>query len=283
MIVFDLDGTLGVSKSPIDAEMADLLKKLLRCKYVCVISGGGWPQYEKQLLGYLPNDRYLLSRLHLMPTCGTKYYEYVDPEWRKVYSHDLTEEEKLKIVNALETAVKESGIVIEKQWGPLIEDRGSQITFSALGQEAPAAEKHGWDKDFSKRKLLRDIAEKYIPEFSVRVGGSTSLDITKVGIDKAFGVRELSKITGFRLNEMLFIGDAIFPGGNDYSVFEAGVDCIKVNTVDETKRVIETLIANKAVEHDFMEMTTAIEEFINQQNPKSEELLRIRKIMDRWV
>src|ERR1035441_10285233 len=61
------------------------------------------------------------------------------------------------------------------------QDRGSQITFSALGQQAPLEEKKKWDPDFAKRKKIKAILDKLIPEFSVRMGGATSVDITKTG------------------------------------------------------------------------------------------------------
>jgi hypothetical protein len=125
----------------------------------------------------------------------------------------------------------------------LIEDRGSQITFSALGQEAPLEEKKQWDPNFAKRKKITPILEKLIPEFSVQLGGATSIDVTKPGIDKAYGIRKLHEILGVEIEDMLFIGDALFPGGNDYPAKQAGVDSIEVRDPDETKRVIEAIIA----------------------------------------
>ena len=43
LAVFDLDGTLAESKSPLDPEMADLIDRLLNVVKVAVISGGSWP------------------------------------------------------------------------------------------------------------------------------------------------------------------------------------------------------------------------------------------------
>ena len=128
-------------------------------------------------------------------------------------------------------------------WGELIEDRGSQITFSALGQQAPLDEKKKWDPDFAKRKQMKAFLDKSIPEFSVRLGGTTSVDVTKQGIDKAYGIRKLRDILGVAISEMIFIGDALFPGGNDYPAKEAGVVSIQVKGPHETKRVIEAIIA----------------------------------------
>ena len=75
LIVFDLDGTLAESKSPLDDEMSRLLHDLLGIVKVAVISGGDWPQFEKQVLSNLPNDQ-RLENLSLLPTCGTKFYQY---------------------------------------------------------------------------------------------------------------------------------------------------------------------------------------------------------------
>jgi len=241
LIVYDLDGTLAESKSPLDAEMAALLRDLLGVVKVAVISGGDWPQFEKQVLSHLPHDDRLVN-LSLLPTCGTKFFRY-QGGCTKLYSEDLTADEKQKIVNALTTAFARAGFTVEKVWGEAIEDRGSQITLSALGQQAPLAAKSQWDPDFSKRKKIKAILETLLPEFSIRLGGTTSIDVTKPGIDKAYGIHKLQEILGVALQEMLFMGDALFVGGNDYPAKEAGVFSIPVRDPQETKRVTEAIIA----------------------------------------
>jgi len=241
LIVFDLDGTLAESKAPIDAEMATLLGGLLGTVKVAVISGGDWPQFEKQVLSHLPHDKRLVN-LSLLPTCGTKFYQYAG-DWKKLYSEDFTAAEKEKIISSLNQAIGAAGLKVDKVWGEVIEDRGSQITFSALGQQAPLEEKKQWDPDFSKRKKIKALLEKLIPEFSVRLGGATSVDVTKPGIDKAYGIRKLRDTLGIAIQEMMFVGDALFPGGNDYPAEEAGVVSIRVRDPHETKRVIEAVVA----------------------------------------
>jgi phosphomannomutase len=241
LIVYDLDGTLAESKSPLDAEMAGLLHDLLGIVKVAVISGGAWKQFEEQLLSNLPHDE-RLTNLSLLPTCGTQFFRY-GADWKKVYSEDLAADEKAKIESSLEKAVSQAGFKPQKLWGEQIEDRGSQITFSALGQEAPLDEKDKWDPDFAKRKKIKAILDKLLPEFSVRMGGATSIDVTKPGIDKAYGIRKLRDILDLPLKDMIFIGDALFVGGNDYPAEEAGVVSIPVRGPSETKRVTEAIIA----------------------------------------
>ncbi len=241
LIVFDLDGTLAESKSSLDTEMSVLIHDLLSVVKVAVISGGDWLQFEKQVLSGLPHDK-RLENLSILPTCGTKFYQY-GKDWKKIYSEDFTSDEKKKIISSLKRSIESAGFKIKKLWGEEIEDRGSQITFSALGQKAPNKEKEKWDPDFVKRKKMKAFLDKQIPGFSVSLGGETSIDITKPGIDKAYGIKKLRDTLGISIPEMIFVGDALFPGGNDYPAAEAGVISIRVKNPTETKRVIEAIIA----------------------------------------
>ena len=177
----------------------------------------------------------------------------VDPEMagllEKLYSEDLTDDEKGKIAAALNQAKQSPDFVNKRIWGQQIEDRGSQITFSALGQTAPTEAKKNWDPDFAKRKRMQTRLESLIPEFTVRLGGTTSVDVTRPGIDKAYGINKLQGILGIAIGEMIFVGDALFPGGNDYPAKEAGVVSIQVRDPDESKRVIETILACMGAPH----------------------------------
>ena len=241
LVVFDLDGTLAESKSAIDTEMATLLDRLLAVVRVAVISGGGWPQFQDQLLSRL-GSRESWPRLSLLPVCGTKFYEY-STAWTLRYADNLTVVEKAKINAALHQVVTSMDLVPTKVWGEVIEDRGSQITFSALGQHASFDVKSTFDPDFVKRTAMKAKLDVLIPEFSVRIGGTTSIDITKPGIDKAYGIRKLSEILAIQIGEMIFVGDALFPGGNDAPARDAGVESIATRDPNETKRLIETMLA----------------------------------------
>jgi HAD superfamily hydrolase (TIGR01484 family) len=221
--------------------MSALLHDLLGIVSVAVISGGDWPQFEKQLLSNLPHDE-RLTKLSLLPTCGTKFYRYAG-EWKKIYSEDFTPDEKTSVVDALHQAIETAGFKIDKVWGEVIEDRGSQITYSALGQQAPLEAKKDWDPDFVKRKKLKALLDELIPNFSVRLGGTTSVDVTRPGIDKGYGIGKLRDTLGVSIREMLFIGDALFSGGNDYPAEQAGVASIQVRDPNETKRVIQAIVA----------------------------------------
>ncbi|HWJ70081.1 MAG TPA: HAD-IIB family hydrolase [Sphingobium sp.] len=241
LIAFDLDGTLAQSKQPIEPDMADLLADLLDVAAVSIISGGDWPQFQTQVVARLPR-RARLERLFIMPTTGTKLYCFQDGDWHCIYADSFDAAEREKIVRALDDAVTQAGLADQQVWGEKIEDRGTQITFSGLGQQAPLAAKQAWDPDFAKRRKLQSILRTMLPDLSINVGGSTSIDVTRKGIDKAYAVRRLIAQSGIGGEDILFLGDAIYPGGNDDPVRAAGYDTIAIRDVAETMNVVRGII-----------------------------------------
>jgi hypothetical protein len=243
LVAFDLDDTLAPSKSPLEPAMAEHIVALLGALPVCIISGGQFGQFSKQVVEKLTDaSPAALANLHLMPTCGTQYFRYVDDAWTKVYAQDLSEDEKARALAAVESEARRLGYWEERTWGPIIEDRGSQITFSALGQSAPVDAKAAWDPSGRKKNTLRAAVQELLPDLEVRSGGSTSVDITRRGIDKAYGIGRLSELTGIRLTDILFIGDRLDPDGNDYPVLAMGVPTLAVTGWEHTVRVLDELI-----------------------------------------
>ncbi|MFB9058614.1 MULTISPECIES: HAD-IIB family hydrolase [Sphingobium] len=242
LIAFDLDGTLAESKQPLGEAMGDALARLLQVAHVAVISGGDWPQFDKQVASRLP-ERADRSRLWLMPTTGTKLYIHRDGQWTPVYAELFEEAQKQAILAAFDASLEATGFVPEQVWGERIEDRGSQITFSALGQQAPIHAKEVWDPDFAKRKVIQADLRQRLPGLSINMGGATSIDITREGVDKAYGLKKLRDASGIALEAMMFIGDAIFPGGNDYPAKQLGLDTVRVRDPQETLAVIDAIVA----------------------------------------
>lgn len=244
LVIFDLDGTLTKSKSPIDSEMAGLICKLLIDRKVAVISGGGYPQFLTQFVSKLPVNAENFSNLYLLPTSGTKLYTWKGL-WHEEYAEDLNQKERDKILSVL-NEVMNNPTVYEKPpvvYGEVIEDRGSQITFSALGQKAPVELKYAWDPTRNKRENIATFVGKKIPEFDVRVGGATSVDITRKGVNKAYGIMKLAQYLNITIHDIVFVGDALFYGGNDYPAKTTGVDCFPVKGPEETANLIKSWIS----------------------------------------
>lgn len=245
IIVFDLDCTLTLSKQPLEKDISDLLCKLLSQKKVAVISGASYEQFKKQFVSNLVCDDQSLENLFLFPTSATSFYKFQNGEWSIVYEEGMTSEEKAKIFEAFQESFSEVGFDKPQQtFGKIIEDRGSQITFSALGQDAPLELKKEWDPDGAKRgKIIKALSVR-IPEFEIRYGGMTSIDVTKKGVDKAYGLGQIEKNLSIPISKMVFVGDSLSPGGNDHAVIKTGVEVVSVSGPEEVKTIINSLLTN---------------------------------------
>ncbi|MFG6444005.1 HAD-IIB family hydrolase [Microbacterium sp. P07] len=243
LVAFDLDDTLAPSKTAIDPRIGELLIALAERVEVAIISGGQLAQFRAQVVDRLPEaSAELLSHFHLLPTCGTQYYRLTPAGIETVYAHSLTDDEKTRALAAVEEEAKRLDLWAAETWGDILEDRGSQITFSALGQKAPLDAKKAWDPTGEKKNTLREAVAARIPDLEVRSGGSTSIDITHRGIDKAYGMTQLADATGIPLDDMLFVGDRLDPDGNDYPVLALGVECHAVEGWEDTAEYLDALV-----------------------------------------
>lgn len=243
MVAFDLDDTLAPSKTRLPDRVAQVLGQVLTRASVCVISGGQFGQFRSQVVDALDAAGVTgLENLHLMPACGTQYYRWRDGRWTRVYLEALSEDEKTRAVTAVEDCARELGLWEEHTWGPPLEDRESQITFSALGQHAPVEAKKAWDPTGEKKLRLRAAVARRLPDLEVRAGGSTSVDITRVGRDKSFGMTRLMELTGLSCQDVLFFGDRLDEHGNDYPVKAMGVPCVAVTGWQDTAERLEEML-----------------------------------------
>ena len=250
VIVFDLDGTLAERKQPLTPQMGESVTKLLQKMPVAVMSGAGLPQFKVQFLAHLPNNTYF-ERLYLFPDSAAQCFVYKTQEgggagdWQAQYDLSFSQNEKKEVLEALETALQEAGLANapSRLWGERIEDRGAEIAFSPLGQQAPVSEKQAWhDAHEDTRQKLRDTLAQKLPQFSITTGGITTIDITRKGITKAYGVRQLAEITSTYISDMLYVGDALGHGGNDAVVVETGIPTHAVTGPTETATLITNLL-----------------------------------------
>ncbi|MBQ6461665.1 HAD-IIB family hydrolase [Candidatus Saccharibacteria bacterium] len=248
VLAFDVDQTLNVAKTPITNDIAELLVKCLDHFEVCPISGQKFDQFLIQIVDQLPNPTTeQLTHLHLFVAQGTQYYRY-NPEkkdWEQVYNYPLSDEQVAKITATIKQAAKELGYWEEDKLAEgdeIIENRLSQVTFSALGQKAGTEAKYAWDPDHEKRKKIVARCKELAPEFEYEIGGTTSINAVTPGMNKVFGMTHLLEELSVSKEDILYFGDMTQPGGNDYPVVQMGIDTIAVRNHEDTAYALRGIL-----------------------------------------
>jgi len=244
IVAFDLDGMLAQSPSTVPPQMADLLRRLMRDVDVCVMSGGSFDQLRKQVAepieeagdGGGATD---LVRLHLMPVNGTHYHRWYDGSWHEVYDEEVPVGDVERVSRVLIGGAKALGLWDPHHEGDVIQDRGSQVTYSALGTEAPLEARLAWDPDGSKRESLRAYAAGRLPNLEVRSGGATAVDVTRKGVDKSYGMHRLMDRLDLNRRNVLFVGDRLDEHGNDRPVLAMGIRCVAVASWADTAALVK--------------------------------------------
>ena len=242
LIVFDKDDTLTLAKQPIDEEMASLLSELLKHYRVAIITWSKFDTIREHILDYLPKDN--LHNLIVLPTVGTQWYDFTSEGWKPKYQEFLSPEEVQQIKKAFDKVLKELDLIPSKTWWELVEDRWTQVTYSGLGQKAPLEQKLKFDPDKKIRQKIVQELKKYLPNREIGIAGSTSIDVTRKGLDKAYWIRKLMEHLNLEPDEILFVGDALFAWGNDQPVKKTWIDTIQVASLEDTKKIILKLLKN---------------------------------------
>ena len=248
VLAFDVDQTLNIAKTPIPDEIAELLTKCLDHFEICPISGQKFDQFLIQIVDRLTDATpEQLSHLHLFVAQGTQYYKY-DPakkDWTQVYNYPLTDDQVAEITKAIQTAAEELGYwEADKvaEGDEIIENRLSQVTFSALGQKAGTEAKYAWDPDHKKREAIVARAKKLAPDFEYEIGGTTSINAFVPGMNKVFGMTHLMEELKVKKQDILYFGDMTQPGGNDYPVVQMGIDTITVRSHEDTAYALRGIL-----------------------------------------
>lgn len=248
VLAFDVDQTLNIAKTPIPPEIAELLTKCLDHFEICPISGQKFDQFLIQIVDEMKDATpEQLTHLRLFVAQGTQYYRYDadKKDWEQVYNYPLTDEQVAKITEAIETAAKELGYWEEDKLAEgdeIIENRLSQVTFSALGQKAGTEAKYAWDPDCKKREAIVKRCKELAPEFDYEIGGTTSINAITPGMNKVFGMTHLMEELNVKKEDILYFGDMTQPGGNDYPVVQMGVETITVRSHEDTAYALRGIL-----------------------------------------
>lgn len=241
-IVFDLDNTLSKRTTPMPREMGERIAKLLEHVPVAIMTDAGFERIRSDVLPFLPNNA-KIDRLYLFPDATACCYAYTNGTWEALYRRAFTEKERKEIIAAMQEGITTTKVMegIATQGTHIVENEG-QIIFTALGFDATSQEKEDWDPLGEKRRALNTFLTERLPNYSVRIGGRTSVNVFPRNLNKAYGVEQYAKLLHLQASDMLFIGDEFFQGGNDAAVIPTGIRTKPVANPEETTGVIDALL-----------------------------------------
>ena len=241
-VFFDLDDTLAPSFENPSPEIVGKLLAVLDSLPVAIITGRDFPWMARDFLPQIARSPHV-ERFFVFPEGAAQCLQWNGSEWRELYAESITDAERQVINGAILESVKERGVLEGLPvHGEQLVQKKAMVAFAALGMQVPADLKYSWDPGNTRRTKLRDAIAKKLPAYDVMMGGATSTDVTKKGVNKAYGVRWLSERLGVHPADMLYVGDALYPGGNDYVVVPSGIVTRATKGPAETLKIIDELL-----------------------------------------
>ena len=237
VIIADVDDTICESCQVISSEMAEQISRMTKQGYEFAFISGTKNEDLRNMI-----SSQLKEKHHLLATTGTNYSVVEGDAMENIYNHSFNPEEKEEIITALKKLIADYNILSLTSEKDQLQDRESQITLSAIGRHAPSELKASYDPDGTKRKQWIAFLKNHLDEnkYDLKIGGTTSIDVTRKGLDKEWGIRTFAQYRNIPLDSILFFGDKICPDGNDFPAAKI-VDCIPVKSPKETLQQLRAI------------------------------------------
>lgn len=240
-VIFDMDDTLADSFTPPSEEILGKLLDLSRRIPIAIMSGAAFERMERDVLKRVPKEP-VEAQFYVFSDSAAQCHVWQKHRWQEAYTFPLTPQERLTIEHALKEAITESNLYEGEHNTSRILERDTSVAFTALQQGATQDEKRAWDPTGEKRHKLVAVLRAKLPDYEILIGGKTTIDVTRLGITKAYGVEWLARELDVKPQEMLFIGDGFYEGGNDAAVIPTGIQTREIASPKETEEVINDLL-----------------------------------------
>ncbi len=234
---FDVDGTLARSHTPVEPSMRELLQALRRSGRTVTVVTGSDLHYIKQSIPCLWSEAD--CDFSALAQSGNMAY---DAQGSVVWERPLREEQKREILGYVARVRAAERFDVPDE-GDLVQDRGSQVSFSIYGHNAPVGEKETVDPDMSKRKALLQKYPFVSQDVDVRIGGTTTFDFFAKGFNKGRNIADFIALPrfGWKEEECVYLGDRLEPGGNDETVVGV-IDTKAVRDPADCERVVRGVL-----------------------------------------
>lgn len=239
VLIFDVDGTVCDSCQEMGHFMSKFLKE--REETLVFISGTDADELERMVSSqFFRKDHYIFGS----SGASAFYNNGAFNMWtKKLWDLTLSPSETKFLINTLKDFCKQHDLIPLTTQEDQILDRGSQITLSILGRKAPSEVKEKYDPDKKIREMLvKKLAPLIDDKFELKIGGTTSIDITLKGVNKAWALEKFILESGFSKKDILYFGDQLQEGGNDHIVKQTGITCIEVTSPEDTLKKLRMLL-----------------------------------------
>ena len=209
IFMFDIDGTLTPPRLPMTEEMVEMFKGFCERNRVILVTGSDMSKVVEQV----PKEiRDLVEGIY---TCSGNAYTVGD---EIIYENEFRPPEKL--IALLEDWKNYSHYPVKT--GKHLEYRDGMLNYSTVGRNCTQQEREdyeAWDNENGERAILRERILNMFPSLDCAIGGQISIDIYPKGLDKS---QSYFRVKGDNPDHaIIFCGDRLMPGGNDYPFFKA--------------------------------------------------------------
>jgi len=221
IFMFDIDGTLTPPRQPMTEEMVEMFTGFCQRNRVILVTGSDMSKVVEQVPEEIRN---LVEGIY---TCSGNAYTVGD---KIIYENEFKPEERLiELLNDWKTYSH-----YPVKTGRHIEYRNGMLNYSTVGRNCTQEQREdyeAWDTENGERKILRERILHMFPSLDCAIGGQISIDIYPQGLDKS---QSYHKVKGENPDHaIIFCGDRLMPGGNDYPFFKAmGENQMKCRPLD---------------------------------------------------
>jgi hypothetical protein len=234
---FDLDKTLAKSRSPMDPANQEIFERLCARVDVVVVSGGSLAQIKEQVTSRFDGKYFLL------PQSGNQAIDLSGIElW-----NDLLSEEQVLVINNFVALLRKHFNLTVRDESDIVENRGAQISYSVIGFHEDIEKKYAFDPDDRKRQAAlaafpAEVAALRSIGVDVTPAGTTVFNFIPLGKHKGFNIERLLQREHWNKEDCVYVGDALFPGGNDETVIGV-IPTHAVKNPEETFSFISNMLS----------------------------------------
>ena len=233
VIALDLDGTLTQNRTPLSSEQREVLTALSK-KYKLVMVGAGTARRIFDQLLHFPVD--------ILGNYGMQYAEYNGKTGDIDVLFDVAMPVDKESVAARVRAFREKHGFTDFKGDSVELHPSGCVTIQLLGTKANIADKLAFDPDRSRRRAIYGEAKALFSEYSVFIGGLTSIDLVPSPYNKAYALDRYAREKGYAHDEIVYIGDDYGEGGNDEPVYKSDFTYLTIDNYLDFPKVVKHLL-----------------------------------------